>query len=78
MSKPEPRASRPPPKKNAEGSLIFLSGLKALRRLQVLRALMNAAAPGAVLLLEDVDAAFTKREAADSARHLTFSGAALL
>lgn len=39
---------------------------------------MNAAGSGSMLLLEDVDAAFAKREAADSAKHLTFSGATLL
>jgi len=33
------------------------------------------AGAGAVLLLEDVDAAFAKREAGENARHLTFSGA---
>jgi hypothetical protein len=43
--------------------------------MQVLRSLLNAAGAGAVLLLEDVDAAFAKREAGDKARHLTFSGA---
>ena len=43
---------------------------------QVLRSLLNAAGAGAVLLLEDVDAAFAKREAGDNARNLTFSGAA--
>ena len=43
-------------------------------RAQVLRSLLNAAGAGAVLLLEDVDAAFAKREAGDNARNLTFSG----
>jgi len=40
----------------------------------VLRSLLNVAGAGAVLLLEDVDAAFAKREAGENARHLTFSG----
>lgn len=44
------------------------------RDCQVLRSLLNAAGAGAVLLLEDVDAAFTKREAGENARNLTFSG----
>ena len=44
---------------------------------QSLRSLLNMAGAGAVLLLEDVDAAFIKREANPIGRHLTFSGVAL-
>ena len=44
----------------------------------MLRSLLNQAGMGSVLLLEDVDAAFAKRESGDGAKHLTFSGARIM
>lgn len=41
---------------------------------QVLRSLLNSAGAGSVLLLEDVDAAFSRRQAGEVSTGLTFSG----